>query len=120
MISTSDFSPGVRQPNGSYTGMLGFVQRNEVDAALTMVRSDCIDGDSFYLGPAVASADALILGTAMVKAAEVQTQTTDIVDIAQPVVYMDLAVITILTIFLMASSQLVQQSRALLSNPRSR
>ena len=101
-MSYVDPSSGTRLPNGTYTGMLGVVQRGDADMASAVVRADTMDDSPVRLGPTLASADSAILGTKLTNETSSSPFVTDVIYNVDMTTYLFclewlLIIITILT-----------------------
>jgi len=104
-VSFADASSGARLPNGTYTGMLGVVQRGDADIASSVVRSDTMDDSPVRLGPTVASADTVILGTKLTNETSSPTFVTDVIYNVDMTTYLLFAVLLVMVVTVLTTSQ---------------
>ncbi|KAI1290909.1 hypothetical protein HDE_07833 [Halotydeus destructor] len=71
-------SSGYYNGSGKYSGLLGMLQRDEIDYAFQIVRTDAIIDDNIYAGPAVYSGSSYIISKTL-KFKNVNIEVADVV-----------------------------------------
>ena len=110
-IESSETNPGVRLLNGSYTGQIGVIQRDEADICVQLVRADVMDDEPVRLGPVVAPADAIILSTPLTNSSREESHITDVIYEVTSTTYSMVFEILILVMTILCVAELMNQKR---------
>ena len=90
--------------------MVGVVQRGDADIATTFVRSDTMGDSPVHLGPALAAADTVILGTKLTNETSSPSFVTDVIYSVDDTTYW-LFLVLIITVVIILSTSLVIDKR---------
>ncbi|KAI1290855.1 hypothetical protein HDE_07822 [Halotydeus destructor] len=94
---TTSLTSGHYDEHGNYSGLLGMIQRDEIDYAFQVVQSDAVVSDKIYLGPAVFSASAYKISKTP-KFKEIEAEIMDIIEHFDTQAWVYLGIISILLI----------------------
>ena len=98
--------------------MVGVVQRGDADVATMLVRSDTIGDTEVRLGPTLAAADSVIMGTKLTNETSSPSYVTDVVYNVDTTTYWLFLVLAVIVLSLLTTSELI--SRKLFSLRRVR
>ena len=98
--------------------MVGILQRGDADVATIIVRSDTIGDTAVRLGPAIAAADSVIMGTKLTNETSSPSFVTDIVYNVDITTYWLLMVLVVIVISLLTSSEVIERKLFALTGVR--
>ena len=87
--------------------MLGVIQRGDADIGFNVVRGDAMNDDSVRLGPTLASADTVILGTKLTNETSSPPFVTDVIYNVDLTTYLFCLVMLVMVVTILNTSQVV-------------
>ena len=87
--------------------MVGVVQRGQADIAMTLVRVDTMGDSPVRLGPTVAAADTVILGTKLTNETSSPTFVTDVIYNVDATTYLLFLVLLSIVVTILSTSQVI-------------